>query len=68
MAKGMRLFVSIAHVYLDRIVLVLVFMCMNMNVLSCVVLMCYVKGFINIGLHTHMNYDLVNNGTLKVYP
>ena len=30
MGKGMGLWLSIAHVYLDRIVLVLVSICMNM--------------------------------------
>ena len=54
MGKGMGLCLGIAHVYFDRIVLVLVFMCMNMNVWSCVVLMCYVKGLITYRFtHTH---------------
>ena len=37
-----------------------------MNVWSCVVLICYVKGlFTSIYTFTHMNDDLVNTGTLR---
>ena len=65
----MGLCLCIAHVYLDRIVLVLVSIYMNMNVWSCVVLMCYVKGLFT-SMYTHKNmYDgLLTRGALRGVP
>ena len=66
MGKGMGLCLCIAHVYLDRIVLVLVSICMNMHVWTSVTyVLC--ERFAHIYEHTHMYVDLVKRGTWMVY-
>ena len=53
MGKGMRLCLCIAHVYLDRIVLVLVSICVNMKCMNMCDIRYYVEGFLAY-MYTHM--------------
>ena len=63
--NGMGLCLYIAYVHLDRIVLVLVSICMNMHVWTSVTyVLC--ERFAHIYVYTHMNDDLGNKGALKV--